>query len=137
MWRNYFEVNGKKYYTGTVFLINHAGKQKEASFICYDERCSMYVYRTGVCTMHASDERFWRSFVSITNKHDNSVHVPRIRRKNELDIDGMFLGWTWYIFLMLISCIFKSVIGLWAIISIVFFSWRSEKIKEEGTYIEW
>ena len=59
------------------------------------------------------------------------------KRRKDSQIDGLFLGWMWYIFLMLISIVFKEALGLWIFISIVFFKWRSDKIKKEGTYIEW
>ena len=137
MWRDYFEINGKKYYTGTVFVVNHIGKQKEASFICYDENEERYVYRIGICTMRVHAEYFWTTFIRVTNKQDDSVHMPIVRQRRDCDINGLFLGWIWYIFLMLVSILFKDVIGLWIFISIVFFKWRSEKIKKEGTYIEW
>ena len=64
------------------------------------------------------------------------MHLPIIKTKKDFQIDGLFLGWMWYIFLMLISVIFNGAIGLWILISIVFFSWRAKKIKREGTYIE-
>ena len=137
MWRNYFEINGKKYYTGTVFIVKRLGEQVEASFICYDEVNARYIYKIGICTMLVYDAHFWNAFVSVTNKRDNSAHMPVVKQKRDLNIDGLFIGWVWYIFLMLISCIFKDVIGLWILISFVFFIWRSIKIKEEGKYIEW
>lgn len=135
--RNYFEVNGKRYYTGTVFIVNNMGKHVEASFICYNDVQSIYVYQIKDCTWRVPEQAFWRNFISVTNMHNSNVHVPVIKTKKDLDIDGLFIGWVWYIFLMLISVIFKDVIGLWIIISVVFFSWRAEKIKKEGTYIEW
>lgn len=134
--QDYFIVNGKKYYTGTVFITKDIVKEVEAAFIYYDIDKSKYVYKIGNCTMHAHTKIFWNNFVSVTDKKDNKVHAPVIRKRNEFDIDGLFLGWVWYIFLMLISIIFNDAIGLWIFFSIVFFSWRHKKIKEEGTYVE-
>ena len=63
--------------------------------------------------------------------------MPTKKKMNEFDIKGMFLGWAWYIFLMIIATIFRYNFAWWFLISVVFFSWRSDKIKKEGTYIEW
>ena len=137
MRRNYFIINGEKYYTGTVFIIMDLGQQKEASFICYDEERKKYLYKIKQCTWFTDDETFQKRFVRLTNKIDINVHMPVTKRLPNSRINGLPLGWLWYIFLMGISVIFKDVIGLWILISVVFFSWRTEKIKKEGTYIEW
>lgn len=137
MFQNYFNVNGQRYYTGTVFMIQYMGEKKEASFICYNTSRSEFIYKIGNCRWHSRDKYFWEHFVNVTNKVDQNVHMPTYKRKRDVEIDGLFLGWVWYIFLMLISTIFKDAIGLWILISWVFFSWRARKIKEEGTYIEW
>ncbi len=137
MRKNYFAVNGEKYYTGTIFIVNDMGKQSEATFICYDEDNSRYVYKINDCICRVDPKNFQRVFISVTDKKDCNVHMPVTKTKKDFEIDGLFLGWMWYIFLMLISSIFKGAIGFWALISAVFFSWRSRKIKEEGTYIEW
>jgi len=137
MMRNYFDVNGQRYYTGTVFVANDMGNQVEATFISYDIEHSLYIYKIKDCIWRSGDKIFWRKFVTVTNKKNDKVHMPVTKTRKDFEIDGLFIGWMWYIFLMLVSVIFKDVIGLWALISIVFFSWRSKKIKEEGTYIEW
>lgn len=138
MKQNYFIVDGKKYYTGTVFIIkNHKGIPVEASFVYYDVDQKLYVYKIGECRHMWSDKYFWSWFVGITDRVDNSVHMPVVKTMKDREVDGLFIGWVWYIFLMLVSAIFNDAIGLWIFISVVFFSWRSKKIKEEGTYIEW
>lgn len=137
MWRDYFEINGEKYYTGTVFIVKYNGRPTEASFVYYDTERFKYVFKINDITFHYPDSWFWDMFIEVTDKKNTYVHLPIVKRKREFDIDGMSVGWTWYITLMLISLIFKDAIGLWVFISIVFFSWRSEKINKEGTYIEW
>jgi hypothetical protein len=67
----------------------------------------------------------------------NIEQLPTERKRKDCEIDGLFLGWVWYIFLMAIGTIFNGAIFIWLMISIVFFNWRAKKIKEEGTYIEW
>lgn len=135
--RNYFEVNGEKYYTGTVFIAENRGKKAEASFIAYDTMCSRYIYKINDCTYHMPEQYFGNKFIAVTDKKNENVHCPVLKTKKDTDIDGLFLGWLWYIFLMVISIIFKGAIVWWIFISVVFFSWRSKKIKEEGTYYEW
>ena len=55
-------------------------------------------------------------------------HVP-----NDVKINKLFLGWIWYIFLMIIASIFKGQVIGWIFISFFFFGWR-KKIKDEETY---
>lgn len=136
MLQNYFIANGEKYYTGTVIIVEHLGKQVEASFMYYDVDMNKYFYKIKNCTHAVPTEYFNRVFIGATDKTDPTVHLPVIKTKKDFRIDGLFLGWMWYIFLMLISVIFNGAIGLWILISIVFFSWRAKKIKKEGTYIE-
>lgn len=137
MKQNYFIANGVKYYTGTVFIVHHNGKQVEASFVYYDTEYKKYVYKINDCTWVVGVDDFKARFICVTDKKDNTVSMPVKKKMKEFDIDGLFIGWVWYIFLMAISTIFKGAIGLWILISIVFFSWRADKIKKEGTYIEW
>lgn len=134
---NYIVVNKTKYYTGTVFIIDFCGKVQEAVFVCS-------IPNTNRVLCKLSDKRWWinaddfrKRIVDITNKVDPSVRMPVTKTMKDSEIDGLFIGWLWYIFLMAISTIFKDAIGLWIFISVVFFNWRAKKIKEEGTYIEW
>jgi hypothetical protein len=137
MKQNYFVANGVKYYTGTIFIVNDMGNIREASFLYYDTECSRYIYKITDCVYNTDAKNFNRIFISTTGRIDNKIHAPTTKTKKDMEIDGLFLGWVWYIFLMAISSIFKDVIGLWILISIVFFYWRKNKIKEEGTYVEW
>ena len=137
MLQNYFTVDGKRYYTGTVFTLNAWEGTTEASFICYNTENSRYYYQIKgkMWIVPASD--FKKRFISVTEKMDPRVHMPIAKTMKDRDIDGLFIGWLWYVFLMGISVIFKDAIGLFILISVVFFSWRNKKIKKEGTYIEW
>ena len=134
---NYFIVDGEKYYTGTIFIIEDYGKHVEASFICYDTERSKYIYKIKECIWHTDEHNFRRTFVRVTNKRDESAHMPVTKTINDSEIDGLFIGWIWYIFFLMIGFILNGAIIFWALISIAFFSWRKDKIKKEGTYIEW
>lgn len=137
MRQNFFIVNDQSYFTGTIFLINDMGKQVEASFICYDTERKQYIYKINECTWWAPERHFQKNFIAVTDKRDNRVHMPVVKTRKDSEISGLFLGWVWYIFLMGLSLLFKDCIGLWIVISVVFFRWRKEKIDKEGTYIEW
>lgn len=141
-YRNYFVYNGKQYYTGTIFIVNEHSKQIEAIFICYNMDTKKYIYKTknktiDGCKWMVYEKYFYNHLVSVTDKIDNTAHMPFVKQFKDSQINGLFLGWMWYIFLMIISVIFKDAIGLWILWSVVFFSWRKKKIKKEGTYIEW
>jgi hypothetical protein len=138
MLQNYFVVNEEKYYTGTIIVIKYHGKKLEASFVCYDTQHSQYVCRISEhINLRVGIERFKQMLIEVTDKKDNTVRIPTIKVKKDMQINNLFCGWVWYIFLMLLSVIFKNTIMFWILISIVFFRFRSKKIKKEGTYIEW
>ena len=137
MMQNYFVVNGEKYYTGTIFIVNQMGERTEASFICYDTERLRYIYQVKACRYYVDQKSFQRNFISVTDKIDVNVHMPVNKTFKDTEIDGLFLGWLWYIFIMAISTIFYDRIGLWILTSVVFFNWRKKKIEEEGTYVEW
>ena len=52
--------------------------------------------------------------------------------KDELNIDGLFIAWIWYILIMLILVIFNDRIFGWIGASIIFFNYRDKKLKEAG-----
>ena len=135
--QDYCIVNGKRYNTGAVFIIDFNGKQREASFICCIPKTNMYRCKIDGTIWFITENDFQKKIVEITNKVDPSIRMPIAKIRKDTEIDGLFLGWLWYIFLMSISTIFYARIWLWILISVVFFDWRSKKIKEEGTYIEW
>ena len=137
MQRNYIVVHGAKYYTGSVFIINFRKKMQRAVFVCYIPETNKIRCKISGSFWFINANDFNNRLVEITNEVDRSVHMPIIRKKHDMEIDGLFLGWMWYVFLMAISTIFYDRIGLWIFISIVFFSWRAKKLKEEGAYIEW
>lgn len=135
--RNYFIVDGVKYYSGTIFIIEHAGKEIEATFVLDNVSCKYFLYRIGQRGYTERYKDFQEHFVAVTGKINPNERGPVLKKKKEFDIPGMALGWTWYIFLMLLSIIFKDVIGLWILISVIFFSWRSKRIKKQGYYCDY
>ena len=137
MLQNYILLNGKKYYSGSVFIVNCMGKESEATLIGYNREYESYFFKINNKTCRMKSEIFKKSFVRAVDSASTYTHIPEEKKRKDLDVDGLFLGWVWYIFLMAVSVIFNGAVFLWILISIVFFSWRAKKIKEEGTYIEW
>lgn len=135
---NYFIVDGKKYYAGTVFIAKEMGKEVGAVFVCTYFASHVYiVYKIDGKQRMTPVQMFKDKFIRISGVVDNETKMPQTKHMRDFDINGMAIGWLWYIFLMAISFIFKDCIGLWILISVVFFSWRNNKIQKEGTYIEW
>lgn len=135
---NFFVIDGKRYYTGTVFIAREMGKEVEAVFVCtYFASHTYIVYKINGCQRMTPIQMFKDKFVRISGAVNNETKMPQTKHLRDRDIDGVALGWLWYVFLMAIATIFKEAIGLWILISVVFFSWRSNKIQKEGTYIEW
>ena len=63
-------------------------------------------------------------------KSNNTPKRPTF--KDEMNIDGLFIAWIWYVFIMAIGTIFKDNIAIWILTSIVFFNYRNRKLKEAG-----
>ena len=136
MYSNYFVYNGKKYYTGTVVILK-TGQNNVGSFICHNLKNDLYVFNISGRRYHFRTNDFERVVVSITDQVDENVHMPVQKTFKDSDIPGLLLGWVWYIFLMAICTLFKGNVCFWVVISVLFFTWRKKKIKEEGTYYDW
>ena len=137
MLQNYILLNGKKYYSGSVFIVNCMGKESEATLIGYNREYDSYFLKINNKTCRMKSGIFKKSFVRTTDNTNTDINIPVEKQRKDFDSCDLFLGWVWYIFLMAVSAIFNGAVFLWILISIVFFSWRAKKIKEEGTYIEW
>jgi hypothetical protein len=139
-YQNYFIHNGKKYYTGTVFKMKSfedCTKIVEATFICYNPDNGYYRYMCNKKGVFAATEVFNKLFIEPTDKIDSTAHMPTTKSRNDMEINGLFIGWMWYIIIMAIAIIFKDMIPIWIITSICFFNFRNKKIKKEGFYREW
>lgn len=134
---NYFVWKGVKYYTGTVIVINDMGRQTEATFVCYDKTYNYYIYEIKDGRAMRRPDQFEELLIEVTNKRNDKVRMPVVKTLKDSQIDGLFLGWVWYLFLMAVSTIFQYNYLWWALISFGFFTMRADKIKKEGEYIEW
>lgn len=141
MKQGYFVYNSEEYPTGTIIKFKdlYNNKIRLASFIYYDTEKNNYTIRyedNGKrWTISAID--FTSNIQSVTDKFASDIKIPEVKQLKDSKIDGMVLGWVWYIFIMLIGTIFVGAPVIWVIVSVVFFSWRHKKIKEEGNCYEW
>lgn len=146
--QDYFIYNGKKYYSGTIILvksnnhITHHIDSTEATFLYYLVNKQKYVIQIGNCTHYWNVDDFNNMFLGITEKRN--VNINKVMQEkydafdksytfiDELYIDGLFVAWVWYIFIMAAATILKDRIGIWIFASIVFFCYRNKKLKERG-----
>lgn len=141
--QNYFINNDKKYYTGTCVVIKHGGDKCDASFLCVNKagkeptyvfklKGPKYYYR-----LHLNIEDLRKRLITVyTDVKDPYVRCPTTCHLKDSQIDGLSLAWAWYIFLMVITTVFKGQIIAWIFYSIVFFRYRSRKINA-SVCVDW
>ena len=138
--QNFFEYNGKKYYTGTVVKAKfaHKGHNRQYVFLAYDKTCNNYICQQGDFKLRMYPDYFYNQWLAeVTNDMDATAQAPKEKLKNDANIDGLLFGWILYIFLMVISTIFVDRVMMWIIWSVIFFAYRSSAREKEGTRIEW
>lgn len=140
----YFMYNGRKIETGTILKIKPWCGCEEVIFEWYVPEMDLYVFkykdRYGTAGSGMYGSEFYKYFICPTNKMDSYVvkeHQMRMENNKltfakELQIDGLFFAWLWYIMLMAITFIFNGFIFYWAVISFCFFVYRHTKLKEGG-----
>lgn len=143
MRQDFFICNDTKYSSGTMIRINHLNcityklNIVEAKFISYDTCTDEYEIEIDNDIFKYESKRFYRLLCGIVgNNINNGTFVCQDKSKltfsKELEIDGLFLAWIWYIFIMLVAIIFKDVILIWILASYIFFDYRKNKLKEAG-----
>lgn len=142
MKRDYVICKGKRYSSGDVMNIlwysngyrnprNHIG-----IFLDCDEEKDEYRFVVDGETYCYNKVCF---FQTVCNNPipPGGVYCANKTSKNatlldELNIDGLLIAWIWYIFIMAIGTIFKGNIAIWIFTSIIFFNYRSKKLREAG-----
>ena len=151
MKRPYFDHNGNRYYKGTVMsVIGGFGNNEIVTFQFFDTDTNMYVYRRGICDCHVFEKNFFKNIIEIIEPKsledltaatwgNNNMSVYEVINAvgkgstvKDSQIDGLPTGWVWYIILMLLSTVFHDRVGVWILISVVFFGWRYAKKKKSG-----
>lgn len=144
----YFDYNGKRYQSGTIFSFKFYGSVIEGVFLYYDNVSDNYVYVTkikptpnnphpkGWHYYFTKSKHFFNSVIEVTDKTDQDISPPATKQKPEDTIDGLSTSWIWYITLMAIGSVFYERVIWWITLTLIFFGYRSGKIKEEGTVYE-
>ena len=142
MKQEYFIYNGKKYNSGTIIIVDHfcicACKlyRAKAEFLYYDTEEDKYAYKIYGEVIIDKGDNFKKNFHGVYDKNavkpmiNTTPKIPTF--KDELNIDGLFLAWLWYVFIMVVAIIFYDRILIWILESIIFFNYRNKKLKEAG-----
>lgn len=138
---NYFYFRGNNYGKGTIVKIYEEHKEKfkfysNLIFEKYDKESGLYLFK--------SPYNRWENF--NVSKDQIEEYIKEIvkpccitqadtRQKVDPDyVEGMASAWIWYILIMVFGLFLKgpvSVIGIWTLASVVFFSWRHKKMNGE------
>lgn len=143
MKQEYFIRNGIRYDKGTIVILlwfNPYARNvynEKAKFLYYDTDKDEYTFEIWGQTFTYPQEIFEHKFVEIYDP--NKVKAPKAQPQpkqhtfsDELKIDGLAVAWVWYVFIMAVAVIFYDRIGIWILASIIFFNYRSKKLKEAG-----
>lgn len=83
------------------------------------------------CLVRIMRDEIETAIEEIIEPHE--VQIQNVTKSTEKyhdwDYTGLITGWVIYIFFMCLWCIFNGCIGLWILTSVVFFTWRNNKLK--------
>lgn len=139
MKQDYIIYKGKRYNSGdTIDILWYTcgyqiARNYKGTFIDCDEKKNEYRFVVDgkmYCFNKACFYRIIKDNTTI-NKGENYIDATPKKKtfKNELNIDGVLIAWIWYIFIMAIAVIFKGCFAIWIVASIIFFSYRHNKLK--------
>ena len=143
MKQKYFIYDGKRYNSGTIVVIKwcnnitHTVINASATFIDYDTENKEYTVEIYGNKHVYTEDNFLKVFCYIVDdnvvSNRNTSHVSEQHTfTDELNIDGLFIAWIWYVFIMAVGVIFYDRIAIWILASIIFFNYRKKKLKEAG-----
>lgn len=143
MKQDYFIYNGIKCTSGTTIRIKQfncvTGKLHEANaiFIAYYIDSCEYELKIDNSICMYPQKRFNMVFCGVVGQNIIKHNQPKIEKKkatfkDELCIDSLLIAWMWYVFIMVVAVIFYDRVGIWIFASVMFFSYRKKKLKEEG-----
>lgn len=137
MKKDYVIYKGKKYNSGDTIRINwytrgyKAGKfPYTGTFLDCDEEKDEYRFIVNGQTYCYNKICFYKTMRD--GKEKKPAEKKKATFKDELNIDGLFIAWMWYIFVMGLSIIFNCRVIIWICASLIFFDYRKTKLKEAG-----
>lgn len=146
MKEDYFVYSEKKYHSGTIMKIySGPGLAKNVVFLfCVPDK-NWIVYRelTNGNKTTCDKANFEKNYlIEVTDKivslnsYDlrmfDAERIEDLTFKEEVNVDGMLNAWLWYIVIMLVSVVLVDRILAWIFATVVFFNYRSNKLKERG-----
>lgn len=142
MKQNYFMHNGEKYNSGTIIIlrvfscVSRSLCDTNATFLYFDTETNKYIVNIYGKVHEYTEENFYKILRRVPVERANIVkedYEPKSHTAtDELNLDGLLIAWMWYIFIMVVAFIFYDRVGIWILASVVFFSYRNKKLKEEG-----
>lgn len=140
MKQNYFVHNGRQYNTGELipfrFFDYRVGRSydTQVKFLYYDTETKEYFIEVYGKEYNYTENLFYRNMYNVASPRAPAANVNNNKHtfSDELNIDGLLIAWIWYVFIMLVSIVFHDRIGIWILASIIFFNYRSKKLKEAG-----
>lgn len=142
MRRDYVVYKGKRYNSGDkIDILWHTHGCKNARyytgiFIDCDEENDEYRFVVDGMTYRFNKTCFYRTMCDNPPPSNRMQRVDKLPKEltlaKELDIDGLLIAWIWYVLIMAVSTIFKGNVVIWIVVSIIFFNYRSKKLREAG-----
>lgn len=142
MRQDYVVCKGKRYNSGDkidIMWYTHGYKNVHhytGTFLDCDEENDEYRFIVDGITYHFNKVCFYRIMCDNppppSGMQRDNKSAKELTLEKELDIDGLFLAWIWYIFIMVVGTIFRGNIMIWITASIIFFNYRNKKLKEAG-----
>ena len=83
MLQNYIFFNGKRYYAGSVFIVNCMGKESEAVLIGYNNEYASYFFKINNKTCRMTEKVFKNSFVQVTDKVIVGKSIPTEQQRKD------------------------------------------------------
>jgi hypothetical protein len=139
MRQNYFIHNGKQYNSGDKVILDfllyktYMMRNANATFLYYNPETREYHIEFYGEEYVYEEKLFYKKLCSgISPRAPTSTNCKEYTFTNELNVDGLFIAWIWYIFIMAIAIIFYDRIAIWILASVIFFGYRNKKLKEAG-----
>ena len=143
MKQNYFVHNNKRHESGTIIVLSRFDIYSKrvcdtkAKFLYYDTEMNEYTVEIYGKECAYTEKFFYDNLIKIYDPNKPIVNTQVVNTKthtfsDELNIDGLFIAWMWYVFIMVVGVIFHDRVGIWVLASVVFFNYRNKKLKEAG-----
>ena len=139
MEKTYFLYNGIKYYVGTIIEVREDHRElfnywSVVKFVKCDD-AGMYYFSSlhDIWTLYTLSAGQLQLCIDKVLKAQLDIPVQDNRMEPQY-IDGIVEAWTWYLLAMFGAPFVKgigNVIIIWVFASIVFFTWRNNKINRK------